>query len=165
MRRFFLAQLLLLVTLVVSATAAQAGSPPVTFTEVIKGETETFTDVVPCREDLGAYDITVTENGVFHVTAAGIDEATEELIAPYHVTGTFTGTVVAVPSDDTGPTFTGRFTQWFGENANLNSHNGTFTFSVRLRGSDGSVVRFNVVAHFSVSATGVTVEFEKPRCH
>lgn len=81
------------------------------------------------------------------------------------MTGTFTGTFSAVPSDGTGPTFTGRFTQWFGENANLKTHNGTFTFSVRARGSDGSRIRFNVVAHFSVSATGVTVEFEKPRCH
>jgi hypothetical protein len=45
----------------VSATAAEAGSPPVTFTDVIKGKTETFTDVVPCREDLGANEITVTE--------------------------------------------------------------------------------------------------------
>jgi hypothetical protein len=164
MRRFFLVQLLVLVGLVL-ATVAQAGSPPVTFTDVVKDETDTFTDVVPCREDLGAYEITITQKGVFHVTAAGIDETTEELIAPYHVTGTFTGTFVAVPSDGTGPMFTGRFTQWFGENANLNSHNGTFTFSVRGRGSDGSVIRFNVVAHFSVSATGVTVEFEKPRCH
>jgi hypothetical protein len=163
MRRFFLFPLLVLAS-VFSATAALAESPPVTFTDVIKGETETFTDVVPCRESLGAYDITITQNGVFHVTAAGINEETEELIAPYHVTGTFTGTFAAVPSDGTGPTFTGRFTQWFGENANLNSHNGTFTFSVRGRGSDGSVIRFNVVAHFSVSATGVTVEFEKPRC-
>lgn len=164
MRRFVLFPLLVLAS-VVSATAAQAGSPPVTFTDVIQGETETFTDVVPCREDLGDYDITITSSGVFHVTAAGINEETEELIAPYHLTGTFTGTFVAVPSDGTGPTFTGRFTQWFGENSNLNSHNGTFTFSVRGRGSDGSAIRFNVVAHFSVSATGVTLEFEKPRCH
>jgi hypothetical protein len=164
MRRFLLVAILVLVG-VVSVTAAQAGSPPVTFTDVIKDETETFTDVVPCREELGDYDITVTENGVFHVTAAGIDEQTEELIAPYHLTGTFTGTFVAVPSDGTGPTFSGRFTQWFGENSNLNSHNGTFTFSVRGRGSDGSVIHFNVVAHFGVSATGVTIEFEKPRCH
>lgn len=164
MRRFIFTILVAIVGSV-AVTAAQAGSPPVTFTDVVKGETETFTDVVPCRESLGDYDITITSNGVFHVTAAGINEETEELIAPYHLTGTFTGTVVAVPSDGTGPTFRGRFTQWFGENANLNSHNGTFTFSVRLRGSDGSRIRFNLVAHFSVSATGVTVEFEKPRCH
>jgi hypothetical protein len=162
MRRSFLV-LLLVIMSAVAVTAAQASSPPVTFTDVIKGETETFTDVVPCRESLGAYDITITQNGVFHVTAAGFTED-EELIAPYHVTGTFTGTFVAVPSDGTGPTFRGRFTQWFGENSNLKTHNGTFTFSVRGRGSDGSVIRFHVVAHFSVSATGVTVEFEKPRC-
>lgn len=75
MRRFLFGLLLGLISSIAVA-AAHAGSPPVTFTETIKGETETFVDVVPCRESLGPYDITITENGVFHVTAAGIDEAT-----------------------------------------------------------------------------------------
>lgn len=156
---------LVLIALIATALAVGASSqaaPPVTFTDVVK-DTETFTDVVPCRDDLGLYDITVTENGVFHVTAAGIEG--EDLIAPYHLTGTFTGSFSAVPSDGTGPTFSGHFTQWFGENANISSANGTFTFSVKGRGSDGSTIRFNEVAHFGVSATGVTLEFDKPRCH
>jgi hypothetical protein len=161
-----LRRMYVVIGLAVLALALSAGSqaaPPVTFTDTIKNETETFTDVVPCREDLGLYEITTVANGVFHVTAAGFEG--EDPIAPYHLTGTFTGRFSAVPADGTGPTFSGRFTQWFGENANVNSHNGTFTFSVRGRGSDGSVIRFNIVAHFSVSASGVTVEFERPRCH
>jgi hypothetical protein len=158
---------LILVGLAATALALSAVSqaaPPVTFTDVVKNEIDTFTDVVPCREELGAYDITIAQNGVFHVTAAGFDDQ-DEPIAPYHLTGTFTGRFEAVPSDGTGPNFSGRFTQWFGENQSSKIHNGTFTFSVRGRGSDGSTIRFNLVAHFSVSATGVTVEFEKPRCH
>jgi len=162
MRRILVLAGLVLAALAVSATSQAA--PPVTFTEVVKNETETFTDVVPCREDLGPYDITITYNGVFHATAAGFD-AQDEPIPPYHLTGTTTGRFVAVPSDGTGPTFSGRFTQWFGENSNRKNANGTFTFSVRGTGSDGSTVRFNVVAHFSLSATGLHVEFEKARCH
>jgi hypothetical protein len=142
--------------------SAQAGSPPVTFTDTF-AMTETFTDVVPCQESLGAYDITAKERGVFHVTAAGIDEE-DNFIPPYHVTGTTTGSFVAVPSDGTGPTFTGRFTQWFGENSNLKNGNGTFTFSLRGRSSDGSRILFHQVAHFSISASGVEVEFDKPSC-
>jgi hypothetical protein len=142
--------------------SAQAGPPVVVFTDTFSG-TDTFTDVVPCRESLGAYDITQKQRGVFHVTAFAIDEE-GNLVPPYHVTGTVTASFVAVPSDGTGPTFIGRFTQWFGENANLKNANNTFTFSVRGRSSDGSRILFHQVAHFTVSASGVEVEFDKPRC-
>ena len=40
----------------------------------------------------------------------------------------------------------------------------TFTGSITLRGSDGSVVMFREVDHFTLAANGqVTVSFEKPR--
>jgi hypothetical protein len=146
----------------VATTAAQAGSPPVTFTDTFQ-ETDTFTDIVPCRESLGAYDITTSVRGVFHVTAAAIDED-ENFVPPYHVTGTSTGTVVAVPSDGTGPTFTGRFTQWFGESEMITHSTGTQTFSVRLSGSDGSRISFHEVAHYTINALGVEFGFEKPSC-
>jgi hypothetical protein len=160
--RRLLAALTLAVAGLMAIGSAQGASAPVTFTDTFS-KTETFTDVVPCQESLGPYDITAKERGVFHVTAAGI-EGEDNFIPPYHVTGTVTGSFVAVPSDGTGPTFTGRFTQWFGENSNLKNGNGTFTFSVRGRSSDGSRILFHVVAHFSVSASGVEVEFEKPSC-
>jgi hypothetical protein len=153
---------LVLLALVVPAGLAQASSPPVTITETFS-QTETFTDVVPCQENLGAYDITLTERGVFHVTAAAIDEE-GNFVAPYHVTGTTTGTFVAVPSDGTGPTFTGHFTNWFGENENPNNSTGTVTFSVHGRGSDGSRISFHEVFHYRINALGVEVSFDKPSC-
>jgi hypothetical protein len=146
----------------VAVTGAQAGSPPVTFTDTFQ-ETDTFTDVVPCQESLGPYDITTSARGVFHVTAAAIDED-ENLVPPYHVTGTTTGTVVAVPSDGSGPTFTGRFTQWFGESEMITHSTGTQTFSVRLSGSDGSRISFHEVAHYTINALGVEFGFDKPSC-
>ena len=161
MRRFLAAFLFLGVSLI-ATTAAQAGSPPVTFTDTFT-ETDTFTDVVPCQENLGPYDITTKARGVFHVTAAGIDEE-ENFIPPYHVTVTVAGTFVAVPSDGTGPTFTGRFTDRFGETEMITHSTGTATFLVRGRSSDGSRVSFRLVTHYTINALGVEFGFEKPSC-
>ena len=161
MRRLITSLVLIGATLI-AATAVHAGSPPVTFTET-QAFTETFPDVVPCREDLGAYTITVTARGVFHVTAADIEED-GDLVPPYRVNGGATGSVVAVPSDGTGPTFTGRFTDRFGETEKITHSTGTSVFSVRLTGSDGSRVSFHLVSHYTINANGVEFGFEKPRC-
>jgi hypothetical protein len=155
--------MLVLLALVVPAGIAQASSPPVTFTDTFT-QTETFTDVVPCQESLGAYDITLTERVVFHVTAAGIDED-GNFVAPYHITGTVTGTFVAVPSDGTGPTFTGHFTQRFpGETEMITHSTGTITFSIQGTSSDGSRISFHAVSHYQINALGVEVGFEKASC-
>ena len=144
-------------------TGTAAAAPPTTFTDTFT-DTETFTDVVPCREDLGAYDVTITARGVFHVTAAGFDEE-DNPIPPYHFTGTITGTFVAVPSDGTGPTFSGRFTQRFaGETEMITHSTGTITFILHGTGSDGSRISFHAVSHYQISATGVEVGFEKASC-
>ena len=137
-------------------------SPPVTFTETGKF-TETFQEVVPCRDDLGLYTITVTVQGVFHVTAAGIEED-GDFIPPYHFATTATGTVVAVLSDGTGPTFTGRFVNRMVETELITHSTGTLTFSVRATGSDGSRVSFHLVSHYTINALGVEFDFEKLSC-
>jgi hypothetical protein len=160
LRRLLTAFFLLAVGLV-ATTAAQGGSPPVTFTEHFQ-DTETFTDVVPCQESLGAYEITITERGVVHVTAAAIDG--DNLLPPYHITGTFTGSFVARPSDGTGPTFTGHFTNWFGENVNKKNSTGTTTFSVHGRSASGRRVSFHEVFHYTINANGVEMSFDKPSC-
>jgi hypothetical protein len=54
--------------------AAQAGSPPVTFTDTFT-ETDTFTDVVPCQESLGAYDLYLRALPQRFLTREGNDEA------------------------------------------------------------------------------------------
>ena len=100
---------------------------------------------------------------VFHVTAAGIEDD-GDFIAPYHVTGGATGTTSAVPSDGTGPTFTGRFTDREGENEMITHKAERVTFSVRVKGSDGSQISFQFVGHYTISASGVEFGFEKPRC-
>jgi hypothetical protein len=99
---------------------------------------------------------TSTVSGVIHLT----------LLAngTYHITGTFRGTFEFVPDDPTLPTYTGRFTQWFGENSNNQNFAATFTFTLHGTGTDGSKLKFHETAHFSVSATGVLVTFDKLRC-
>ena len=169
MKRAPMVVVLAVLFLGVTAGSARA-SKPVTVTFHEKNATESFHDVIPCLEGGAGATITTTENGVFHVTAAGIDDQgtpdpeDDVFIPPYHVTGTFTGTFVAVPDDPSLPTFTGHFTQWFGENSNTKNFAATFTFTVIGRGSDGSVLKFHETAHFSVSAQGATLEFDKPRC-
>jgi hypothetical protein len=92
-------------------------------------------------------------------------DANGDPIPPYHITGTFTGTVTVVPQDPSLPTFTGHFATWFGENSNQKTFNDTDTFTVILTGSDGSTLKFHETAHITVNANGeVTVEFDKPSC-
>jgi hypothetical protein len=157
--------------LLVAVMSGIAAARPVTLTFHEKSAMETFSDVIPCLDEEGVpATITTSENGVFHVTAAGIDDqgtpdpSDDVFTPPYHVTGTFTGTFVAVPDDPSFPTFTGHFTQWFGENSNTANFATTFTFTVIGSGSDGSVLKFHETAHVSVTPNGATLEFDKPRC-
>jgi hypothetical protein len=133
-----------------SAPAAFAGAESFTVTE--KGVTESFTDVLPCVSD--SADITITYNSVFHITELDDDM--------YHVTGTLTGTFTAVAD---GVTYTGLFTQWFGENQSTMNSEGTTTFSVRGTSADGSRITFSEVFHYTITATGVETSFDKPLCH
>jgi hypothetical protein len=136
--------------LLLSAPAAFAGAESFTIAE--KGVTESFTDVLPCVSD--SADITITYNSIFHITE--LDNGS------YHVSGTLTGTFTAVAD---GVTYTGRFTQWFGENENSPNSEGTTTFSVRGTSADGSRITFSEVFHYTITATGVETNFDKPLCH
>lgn len=132
-------------------------APPVTETTTQKNLVETFVDVVPtCAEGGALYTVTTTSNLVEHTTT--FDDGR------VHATFTQTGTVVAVPLEDPSlPSYTGRFTVWGGFNANGATVNGTFTFSVRLTGSDGSRVNTHQVEHFNARPDGTVNEFF--RCH
>lgn len=107
---------------------------------------------MPCAG--GSADVTLTYNTVFHITE--LDNRT------YHLTGTLAGTVTAVAD---GITYTGRVTQWFGENQNTMNSEGTVTFILRLTGTDGSRITFSAVFHYTITATGVETSFDKPLCH
>jgi hypothetical protein len=145
---------LALVALSGGTAAVAAGATSETTTE--HGATETFVDVFPCLGD-ALYEITLTYNSVEHVTT--LPNGT------IHATFTEAGTFVAVPAEDeTLPSFTGHFTEWFGFNLNRKNEASTVTFTVHATGSDGSAVDFHETAHFSASATGATVEFDKIRC-
>jgi len=167
MKRLSVALIVVASLLAVGATTAAA--KPITLTEHEKHVTETFVDTLPCIG--GTAQITVVANAVFHVTAAGIDDkgtpdqSDDELIPPYHIHGSETGTFVADPTDPAVQTYTGHFVNRFSENSNRPSINGSFTFVVIGRGEDGSRLTFHETAHFTMNAHGdITVDFDKTRC-
>jgi hypothetical protein len=140
------------------ATASGAGAGAETFTQTFHNATDSFPSPNPCTGVSGM--VSITYNGVFHVTALTSGQGAGTSWA----TGTQTGDFVFTPDDVSQPSFTGHFTTWFGDNNNL--HNGVehSTFSLHGTGSDGSTLQFHDIAHLSVSATGVTLSFDKPTC-
>jgi hypothetical protein len=134
--------------LLLSVPAAFAGAE--SFTVIEKGVTESFTETA-C---VGPADVTITYNFASHVTV--LDNGT------YHLTGSSAGTVTAVAGD---VTYTGHFTQRFGENGNLMNSEETVAFTLHLRGTDGSRITFTEVFHFMVTPTGAETSFDKPVCH
>lgn len=131
--------------------------PPTTETTTTKNFVETFVDVVPACEFTGPlYLITTTSNLVEHETI--FDDGR------IHATFTETGTFVADPLEDPSlPSYTGKFTVWGGFNDNGGAVNGTFTFSVRGTGSDGSSFKVHLTDHFNATPNGA--EFFFTRCH
>jgi hypothetical protein len=144
--------------------AAQAVAQAQTVTIKFKNTTETFPDVNPCTGDPGT--LTLTYNGVLHMT--------QDATGGTHTTGTLTGTFSFDATDPALPDYSGRFTQWFGDNNNSNIDVATFTISVRGTGTDGSRLLFHGVAHITAetidfstdppTVTGLRVSFDKFRC-
>ena len=137
------------------ALAAPANAAPVTTVTHEKGLVENFVDVVNgCDPGAELYDITVTSNLVSKETAK--DNGT------FHATFTQTGKVVAVPLDGTGPSYTGQVTIWggFSQNGEVVS-NGTFTFNLALKGSDGSKYTEHAVDHSNVRPDGTENFFSR----
>ena len=132
-------------------------APPQTETTVEKDVVDTFTDVVPTCEEPGepTYLITTTSTTVEHSTT--FDDGRT------HETFTQTGTFVAEPLGEGLPSYTGTFTTWGGFNANGQVVNGTFTFTVRGTGSDGSTFAVHSTDHFNSTPTGA--EFFFTHCH
>ena len=135
--------------------APALAAPAVTETNHYKNVTESFTDLI-C-EGGPLYDITITYNGVEHVT---VKDGT------VHVTFTQTGKFTAT-DPGTGEVVTGSFTIWGGFNATLvdpddpdsdivpgTPAQGTFTFSARGRGDAGTRVNVHEVEHFNVTPGG-----------
>jgi hypothetical protein len=148
-----LALLILLLPAFVAPAALAA--PAETLTQTFHNAIEVDPDNVhPCTGDEGT--LTTVENGVIHVTMTAN--------GGFHLTGTFTGTLEFVPDDPAKPSFTGHLTLWFGDNDNLRNEADTVTFTVHAEGSDSSSLDIHDTMHLSVSATGLAVSFDKPRC-
>jgi opacity protein-like surface antigen len=148
---------LLAAGLLLLPAAPAFAQPPVTETTHQKNLVETFVDVVPSCEGGGPlYTITTTSNLVEHTTT--FDDGR------IHATFTQTGTFVAVPLEDPSlPSYTGSFTVWGGFNVNNQVVNGTFTFSVRGKGSDGSRFTNQSTDHFNERPDGSVNAFF--HCH
>jgi hypothetical protein len=135
-------------------TAAPASAAASSTTETVHRATDSFATVNPCTGDPGI--VTITYNGVFHTSI--------DATGGTHVTGTLTGTFQFAPTNPTQPSFSGRFTNWFGGNIGANGQGFWSTFSLTGQGSDGSVIHFNGVTQFHVSNGKVHVEFALENC-
>lgn len=141
------------------APASAAGAGAVSYTQTFHNTTDSFAAPNPCTGALGT--VTETYNGVFHVTSLTSGQGA----GTFWATGTMTGDFVFTPDDSvTQPSYTGHFASWFGDNNNLRNGAETSTFAIHGTGSDGSTLQFHEVGHMSVSATGITVFFDKPIC-
>jgi hypothetical protein len=140
--------------LLLTSTALAGAAGAVTVTQTFHNATTSFPSVNPCTGETGSVELTY--NGVAHATLLANGTG--------HMTFTGTGEFVFTPDDPAAVTYTGHLTAWDGENANLKNYAGTSTFVVHATGSDGSTLTYHDVAHFSVSASGITISFDKPTC-
>ena len=140
--------------LLTATGAVAAGAGAVSYTQTDHNATAVLDQPNPCTGAAGTF--TLTYNDVFHITT--LDNGT------FWGTYTQTGTFAFAPDDASQPSYTGRFAFWDGENGNLRNATETLTFTLRGVGSDGSTLAFHETAHMSVSATGVTISFDKLAC-
>jgi hypothetical protein len=145
MRRLLI---ILLSTLGLFAGMAEtASAAPVTTVTHEKHLVDTFVGVINgCDEAGPLYTVTTTSNQVVKETVK--DDGT------FHGADHFTGKVVAVPLDSSLPTYTGRWAGGGAFNGNTSTFISVFTFSLTLRGSDGSKYSENEMIHFNERPDG-----------
>lgn len=146
--------------LLMAVPAQASGAGAVSMTQTFHNAVQTMADSPnPCTGVLG--DVTLTYNGVMHVTflTSGVGAGTGW--------GTFTATGDLSVIQDNGVTYTGQFMTWDGFNFNLENFTSTMTFIVHATGSDGSTVSFHSVAHITALLTSpptVVVQFMMGTC-
>jgi hypothetical protein len=106
----------------------------------------------PCNGSTGT--ITNDEQDVFHIT--------ELADGTYHLTGHSTAQVSFEPDDPSYPSYAGHETFSIAESSNSRNFTMTSRFRVRVKGTDGSFITVSEVVHFNVSASGISVTFERP---
>lgn len=99
---------------------------------------------------------TLTVTGVTHITtlADGSLHETTTAQGPFQLTPD-------APNPTDQPTYTGHFAFWDGDNYTGSVDETTTTFDVQGRGSDGSNLTFTLVAHETVTPTGVDLSFSR----
>ena len=137
-----------------ASTASAQANEAQTITQVGNG-VQIMPTPNPCTRVPGT--LTVTFKDIFHLTvnATGGEEATLAI----------TGSALFVPDDPNQPTYTGRFTLFFGHEINLQNEVERKTSNIEAVGSDGSRLNFHENADVTMNANGVvTVSFDKLSC-
>ena len=138
-----------------AASASAGGNGAQTFNQLDKNVVQVMDSAQPCSGALGT--LTLTYNDVFHGTMLANGTS--------WFTGTLTGTLLFIPVDSSNPTYTGHFTQWFGDENNLKNDVEPSTFNVNAIGSDGSHLVFHENDQAAMNANGVvTVSFQHAFC-
>jgi hypothetical protein len=162
-----LAALAVIAVALFAATAASAGGPPiVNETDHFTNEPDVFVDVNPCDPSQDV-EVTSSDTGVIHFMSFADGTV--------HVTGTVRSTISVdvLPTDGT-PDGTGMGVFWFGSNGKIDQDTGeafgkgesTFTNSVHVTFTDGTMISFHEVGHVLFDANGVVkVEFDKFKAH
>jgi hypothetical protein len=142
-----------------ATSALGAGAGTETFTE--HAHEVTFIDepkTNPCTGEAGTL-LAVARNFIFHVTTQADGNS--------WVTGTGNGEVTFTPTEPGGVSYSGHFTQWFGESKNNKNEVGHDTGTFALKGTDGSTVHVHILDHFSTNAKGevkVETQVKEVRC-
>jgi hypothetical protein len=139
-----------LLLLAIAPAASASGADTITVVErqidVNPGETN------PCTGASGT--ILDDEQDVFHITArAG---------GALQLTGHATVSITFTPDDPGQVAYQGHETFAFSATETSRSFVTTSTNHVRVRGTDGSFLTVREVAHLTVSASGVTADFDRP---
>jgi hypothetical protein len=144
-----------------SSTPCSLGPQPATCTYTVNMHdlTQTSPSNVPCVDPPTGPPtgiVTVNYSEVFHETVNQAGDA--------WFTSTVTGDLTFVPFDSSRPSYSGHFESWFG--ASMNRNNAVFhdTTNNTLIGSDGSHLRFHMIDHMAISASGITFQFDKATC-
>jgi hypothetical protein len=106
----------------------------------------------PCNGSTGT--ITDDEQDVFHITT--LDDGT------YRFAGHSTVQVTFEPDDSSLPSYAGHETFMIAEASTSQAFTTTSRERVRIKGTDGSFLTFAELVHYSVSAGGVSVLFDRP---
>jgi hypothetical protein len=119
--------------------------------------TETMTEhahEVPLIEKTVTNKCTGEEGTLLGVARNFKIHATTQADGNTWVTGTGNGSLTFTPVNPGGVTYSGHFTQWFGESLNNKNKVEHATGTFVLRGTDGSTVHIHMVFHLSTNANG-----------